>query len=84
MASLEDMKRELRKRVICADILKKLEETGQVYIVDHDIPLSISRHIFNLLDQRRRAEAAKLGIPEVQYEFEDVLWKLLGLGEAHG
>jgi hypothetical protein len=68
------------KEEICRDILKKLEETGQVYIVDHDVPLSISKYLFSLLDQRRRAEAAKLGVPEKQYEFEDVLWKLLTVG----
>lgn len=69
----------LEEREICRDILKKLEETGQVYIVDHDIPLSISKHIFHLLDLRRKEEAAKLGVPEVQYEFEDILAKFLGL-----
>lgn len=63
---------------ICKDILNKLKETGQVYIVDHDIPLSVSKHIFYLLDKRRREEADRLGVPQVQYEFEDILWKLLG------
>ena len=79
MVFKKPVRRWLEEREICRDILKKLKETGQVYIVDHDIPLSISKHIFHLLDQRRRHEAAKLGVPEVQYEFEDLLAKLLGL-----
>jgi len=64
---------------ICADILLKFKETKQIYIVGHDIPLSISKHLFNLLDARRRAEAAKLGVPENQYEFEDIIGLLLGI-----
>jgi len=64
---------------ICADILLKLKETKQIYIVGHDMPLSISKHLFNMLDARRKAEAAKLGVPEDQYEFEDVIGLLLGI-----
>jgi len=64
---------------VCADILLKLKETKQIYIVGHDMPLSISKHLFNMLDARRKAEAAKLGVPEDQYEFEDVIGLLLGI-----
>ncbi len=67
------------EKEICRDILKKLGETGQVYIVSHDTPLSISTFLFNLLDARRKQEATKLGIPEIQYEFEDIIGKFLGL-----
>jgi len=58
------------------DLLTKLDETGQVYIVGHDIPISVSKYIYQAIDQARRLEAAKLGIPEMQYEFEDLfgLW----------
>lgn len=69
------------KREICVDILQKLKETKQVYIIDHDIPLSISKHLFHLLDTRRKEEAAKRGIPEMQYEFEDIIGLFLGLGK---
>jgi len=64
---------------LCADISKKLRETGQIYIIDHDMPLSISKGLSNLLDARRRLEARKRGVPQEQFEFEDVIAVLLGL-----
>jgi len=64
---------------VCADILLKLKETKQIYIVGHDVPLSISKHLFDILDARRKAEAAKLGVPEDQYEFEDIISLFLGI-----
>lgn len=79
MSQKGPVRRFLEDWSICRDILKKLEETGQVYIVDHDIPLSISKTLFWMLDARRREEATKLGVPESQYEFEDLLGKFLGL-----
>ena len=88
MTSLDEMRRELRlkfnnltteEREKCRDILKKLRETNQIYIIDHDVPLSISKTIFSLLDARRRLEARKRGVPEEQFEFEDIIGHLLGL-----
>jgi len=83
MTSLEEMREELREKFerieTCNDILKKLRETDQIYIVDHDVPLSISKGLFNLLDARRRVEAEKRGVPQEQFEFEDIIALLLGL-----
>jgi len=83
MTSLEEMREELREKFerieTCDDILKKLRETEQIYIIDHDIPLSISKGLFNLLDARRRLEAGKRDVPQEQFEFEDVIAVLLGL-----
>ena len=83
MTSLENMRRELREKYEemekCRDILKKLRETKQIYIIDHDVPLSISKHLFNLLDARRREEARKRGIPQEQFDFEDIIGLLIGL-----
>jgi hypothetical protein len=61
------------------DFIKKLEETKQIYIVGHDIPLSISSILFNLLDLARRQRAKQKGIPEEQFEFEDILGFFLGI-----
>lgn len=68
----------LKDREICQDILKKLKETNQIYIVEHDIPISVSKTLYDLLDKRRKEEARKRGIPEVQYEWEDLLFMFLG------
>lgn len=65
-------------REICADILEKLKETEQIYIVGHDVPISVSKALFNLLNERRKKEAEKRGIPEIQYEWEDFFWTFLG------
>lgn len=73
--SVNDLKDE-----VCKDILKKLDETGQVYIIDHDYPISVSKTLFKMLDDKRREMARKLGVPEEQYEFEDLFWDLLRLG----
>lgn len=62
----------LREREICQDILRKLRETGQIYIVEHDYPISVSKDIFRMLEAVRREMAKRKGIPEVQYEFEDL------------
>jgi len=61
---------------ICKDILKKLRETGQIYIVEHDVPISVSRHVFRILNEKRRLEAKRRGVPEEQYEWEDLLFHL--------
>lgn len=50
MAQKGPVRRFLKDWPICKDILTKLEETGQIYIVDHDIPLSISKTLFWMLD----------------------------------
>jgi len=66
------------KEDICRDIIQKLKETGQVYIVEHDYPISVSRFIFKALDEKRRKRARELGVPEVQYEFEDLFAHFIG------
>lgn len=68
---------------ICRDILEKLKETKQIYIVEHDVPISVSKHIFRLLDEKRKSEAERRGIPEVQYEWEDLLLHLAVKGGKH-
>ena len=60
------------------DVILRLEETNQTYIIGHDIPVSISKHVYTLLENKRRATAAELGIPENQYEFEDLIMLLVG------
>lgn len=64
---------------IIRDIFKKLKETKQIYIVGHDVPLSISKHLFKLLDLARRARGKQKGVPEEQFEFEDILGFFLGI-----
>ena len=66
---------------ICRDMLEKLKETKQIYIVEHDVPISVSKHIFRLLDERRKLEAKRRGVPEEQYEWEDLLFHLALKGE---
>jgi len=61
---------------IFRDIIKKLQETKQVYIECHDYPISVSRWAFDLFDLARRQMAKKEGIPEEQYEFEDLIFDL--------
>ena len=68
---------------ICKDILEKLRGTKQIYIVEHDIPISVSKHIFRLLDERRKSEAKRRGVPEEQYEWEDLLFHLALKGGKH-
>jgi hypothetical protein len=62
---------------VCRDILWRLEETGQIYIVGHDIPISVSKGLYEILDAKRRAEARRRGIVEVQYEWEDFFWDMI-------
>ena len=64
---------------VCTDILKKLRETEQIYIVDLDYPISITKSLFRLLDAMRRRRAEKMGIPEVQYDIESYVAFMLGL-----
>ena len=64
---------------VCADMLKKLRETGQVYIVDLDYPISITKSLFRLFDAMRRRRAEKMGVPEVQYDIEAYIFDLLRL-----
>lgn len=60
------------------DIILKLNETKQVYIIGHDIPVSLSYYAYGLLDKKRREIADELGVPEDQYEFEDLVLILTG------
>jgi hypothetical protein len=60
------------------DIISKLNATNQVYIIGHDIPVSISWHAYALLDKKRKEIAEELGVPENQYEFEDLILILTG------
>jgi DNA-directed RNA polymerase subunit RPC12/RpoP len=64
---------------ICQDFLMRLRETGQIYIVGHDVPISISRGLYIFLDELRKKMAKEKGVPEVQYEWEDLLWDLAHL-----
>lgn len=66
--------------IACLDMTLKLRETGQIYIVGLDCPLSIAESLFRLLDARRRQEAQARSVPEAQYEFEDLIGLFLGLG----
>lgn len=64
---------------IAKDVLEKLRETDQIYIVGHDYPISVSETVFKRTDLFRRAKAYKFGIPENQFEFEDLLGIWTGL-----
>lgn len=76
---LMSIRRLIENKEICLDFLDKLEQTNQVYIVGLDVPLSITGTLFQLLEARRKEEAEKRGIPEIQFEIEDILGLLLGL-----
>jgi len=65
---------------VCQDIKKKLLETKQIYIVGLDVPISVTRTLFSLLDQKRREIARTCGVPEEQFDFEDLMGYFLGLG----
>ncbi len=67
------------KLVVVNDIIEKLEKTNQTYIIGHDVPLSISKGLFEMLDARRKEEAVKREVPVIQYEFEDIIALLLGI-----
>lgn len=60
------------------DIINKLNATNQTYIVGHDIPVSLSWHAYGLLEAKRKEIAKELGVPEMQYEFEDLILILTG------
>ena len=62
-----------------ADIIKKLDETNQIYIMDLDMPLSITKGLFKLLEERRIMMAFRRRIPLEQFDYEDVLGVLLGV-----
>ena len=95
MTSLNEMRRELREKFdrlnpcsggltpeeveVCTDILKKLRETEQIYIVDLDYPISITKTLFRLLDGMRQRRAEKIGIPEEQFDMESYIGFIIGL-----
>lgn len=62
---------------ICEDIQRKLKATDQIYLPELDMPLSITRGLFSLLDAKRKALAKARGVPEIQYDFEDLLFELV-------
>lgn len=64
---------------VCTDILKKLGETKQIYIVDLDYPISITKGLFRLLDAMRRVRAEKMGLPEEQFDMESYIAFMIGL-----
>lgn len=64
---------------VCKDVLKKFKETQQIYIVDHDMPISVSKTVFNSLVKKHREFASKLNIPVEQWEYEDTIGILTGL-----
>ena len=61
------------------DIINLLNQTNQTYIIGHDIPVSISRFVYASLEVKRKKMAEELGIPEVQFEFEDCIGILTGM-----
>lgn len=61
------------------DILQKLRETSQTYIVGHDYPISVSEHIFRGLSTALDAVATAKDIPREQLEMEDLFGIFLGL-----
>lgn len=67
------------KEETCRDILKRLEETKQIYIVGLDIPISVTKGLFSFLDEKRREVARQKGIPEAQFDFEDLMGYFLGI-----
>jgi hypothetical protein len=74
-------RKQLEDAITAFDMLSKLNETSQTWIVGHDMPLSISHDLFKMLDIRRRSVAVLKRVPEEQYEFEDIIAHLLGLSE---
>jgi hypothetical protein len=58
---------------IAKDMIEQLKKTNQVYIVGHDVPISVSKVVFERVDTMRKVYAAKHGIPQEQFEFEDIL-----------
>ncbi len=65
------------KLKLAEDIIKQLGETGQIYIIEHDTIISLSKSLYNMLDRRRRQKAREKGIPPEQYEWEDYLYETL-------
>ena len=61
------------------DIVNLLNQTNQTYIIGHDIPVSISKHVYACLEVKRQKMAEEFGIPEVQFEFEDCIGILTGM-----
>lgn len=61
---------------MCGDFRQRLKETKQIYIVGHDIPISVSKPVFEMVDRMRQLKAKEKGVPEVQYEFEDLFFEL--------
>lgn len=69
---------------VCQDMLKRLEETKQIYIVGLDVPISVTKGLFSLLDGKRREIARQKGIPEEQFDLEDLLGYFVGLTSSKG
>lgn len=61
---------------MCGDFRQRLEETKQIYIVGHDIPISVSKPVFEMVDRMRQLKAKENGVPQEQYEFEDLFFEL--------
>jgi len=68
----------MSKVAIMVDMYNQIERTRQVYVPGHDIPVSISRHVYAMLDEKRKEVAKEIGVPEAQYEFEDLIAHLTG------
>lgn len=64
---------------VYGDIIGKLGETKQIYILSLDYPISVNRTLFKLLDDERKVRAKAKSVPEEQYEFEDLFGEWLGL-----
>ncbi len=72
------------KDEVCQDVLKRLEETKQIYIIGLDVPISVTKGLFSLLDGKRREVARQKGIPEEQFDLEDLLGHFVGLTSPKG
>ena len=64
--------------VIALDLYEQIMKTRQTYIVGHDVPVSISRPVYNYLDAKRKELSKELNVPEVELEFEDTIAMLCG------
>jgi len=64
--------------VIALDIMEQIRKTSQVYIVGHDVPVSISKPVFDYLDAKRKEISSELKVPEAELEFEDAIAILCG------
>lgn len=64
--------------IAALDLYKQIVDTKQTYIVGHDVPVSISRPVYEYLEAKRKELSQKLKVPDVELEFEDAVAILCG------